>query len=195
MDHTIEVLKIEECIDSCYIKPKSMYYMHNNVEKRWDIVDTHNSVAILLYHKALDSFVFVKQFRPSIYLKNHDGFTYELCAGIVDKDKSLIEIAQEEILEETGYDVPLAKIEKISSFYTAVGFAGGRQTLYYVVLDESMKVSEGGGIDNENIEVIYLKREKTIEFMFDESIATTSGLMFALMWYFKTYEPTKTFVN
>lgn len=189
MKHTIEVLKIEECVNSQYIKPKSMYYLHNEVEKRWDIVDTHNSVAILLYHKALDSFVFVKQFRPSIYLKNHDGFTYELCAGIVDKDKSLIEIAKEEILEETGYDVPLDKLEKISSFYTAVGFAGGRQTLYFVELDDSMQVNAGGGIENENIEVIYLKREDTLEFMFDESIATTSGLMFALMWYFRKYEP------
>lgn len=188
MKHTIEVIKIEECLSSEYIKPKSMYYTHNSVEKRWDIVDTHNSVAILLYHKALDSFVFVKQFRPSIYVKNEDGFTYELCAGIVDKDKSLIEIAKEEVLEETGYDVPLEKLQKISSFYTAVGFASGRQTLYYAVLDDSMKVNEGGGIEDENIEVIYLKREKTLEFMFDESIATTSGLMFALMWYFRTYE-------
>ena len=165
-----------------------MFYVQNSVEKRWDIVDTHNSVAILLYHKDLDSFVFVKQFRPSIYLKNKDGFTYELCAGIVDKNKTLIEIAKEEILEETGYDVPLEKMEKISSFYTAVGFAGGRQTLYYAVLDDSMKVSEGGGIDNEDIEVIYLKKEDTLEFMFDESIATTSGLMFALMWYFRNNE-------
>ena len=188
MKHTIEVIKIEECISSEYIKPKSMYYTHNSIEKRWDIVDTHNSVAILLYHKDLDSFVFVKQFRPSIYLKNEDGFTYELCAGIVDKSKSLIEIAQEEILEETGYDVPLEKLQKISSFYTAVGFAGGRQTLYYAVLDERMKVNGGGGIEDENIEVIYLKREKTLEFMFDESVATTSGLMFALMWYFKNHE-------
>lgn len=184
----IEFIRIEECVSSEYIKPKSMFYVQNSVEKRWDIVDTHNSVAILLYHEALDSFVFVKQFRPSIYLKNKDGFTYELCAGIVDKDKSLIEIAQEEILEETGYAVPLEKMEKISSFYTAVGFAGGRQTLYFAVLDESMKVNEGGGIEDENIEVIYLKKEDTLEFMFDESIATTSGLMFALMWYFRNDE-------
>ncbi|MBV5278146.1 MAG: NUDIX domain-containing protein [Campylobacteraceae bacterium] len=188
MKHEIEIIKIEECFVSEYIKPKSMFYVQNSIEKRWDIVDTHNSVAILLFHKDLDSFVFVKQFRPSIYLKNKDGFTYELCAGIVDKDKTLIEIAKEEILEETGYDVPLEKMEKISSFYTAVGFAGGRQTLYYAVLDDSMKISEGGGIENEAIEVIYLKREDTLEFMFDESIATTSGLMFALMWYFRNYE-------
>lgn len=184
----IEFIRIEECVSSEYIKPKSMFYVQNSVEKRWDIVDTHNSVAILLYHQALDSFVFVKQFRPSIYLKNKDGFTYELCAGIVDKDKSLIEIAREEILEETGYAVPLEKMEKISSFYTAVGFAGGRQTLYFAVLDESMKVNEGGGVEDENIEVIYLKKEDTLEFMFDESIATTSGLMFALMWYFRNFE-------
>lgn len=185
MSDKIEVLGIEDCVNSQYIRPKSMYYKQNGVEKRWDIVDTHNSVAILIYHKELDSFVFVKQFRPSIYLKNSDGFTYELCAGIVDKDLSIREIAYEEVLEETGYDVPLDSLEKISSFYTAVGFAGGRQRLYYVEVDGSMKVSEGGGIENENIEVIYLKREETRDFMFDESIATTSGLMFALMWYFE----------
>lgn len=89
------------------------------------------------------------------------------------------------MLEETGYDVPLESLEKISSFYTAVGFAGGRQRLYYVEVDSSMKVSEGGGIENENIEVIYLKRDETRAFMFDEAVATTSGLMFALMWYFE----------
>lgn len=188
MKHTIEVLKIVECVSSEYIKPQSMFYKHNSVEKRWDIVDTHDSVAILLYHQSLDSFVFVKQFRPSIYLKNNDGFTYELCAGLVDKDKSLIEIAQEEILEETGYDVALEKIEKVTSFYTAVGFAGGLQTLYFAILDESMKVNDGGGIDSENIEVIYLKKEETLSFMFQEENATTSGLMFALMWYFKAFQ-------
>lgn len=188
MEHTIEVLRIEECTYSEYIKPKSMYYSHNNVEKRWDIVDTHDSVAILLYHKDLDSFVFVKQFRPSIYLKNNDGFTYELCAGIVDKNKSLIEIAQEEVLEETGYDVSIKELKKVISFYTAVGFAGGLQTLYFATIDESMRVGEGGGIDSENIEVIYVKREETLAFMFNEANATTSGLMFALMWYFRTYE-------
>lgn len=188
MEHTIEVLKIEKCVSSKYIKPQSMYYLHNNVEKRWDIVDTHDSVSILLYHKERDSFVFVKQFRPSIYLKNKDGFTYELCAGIVDKDKSLVEIAQEEILEETGYAVPLEKIEKITSYYTAVGIAGGQQTFYYAIIDKSMKVDEGGGVDGENIEVVYIKKEETLSFMFKEENATTSGLMFALMWYFKHFE-------
>jgi UDP-sugar diphosphatase len=184
-NNKIEVLSIKDCMNSEYIKPKSMYYKQNGKEKRWDIVDTHNSVAILIYHKELDSFIFVKQFRPSIYLKNNDGFTYELCAGIVDKDLSLRQIAYEEVLEETGYKVPLESLEKISSFYTAVGFAGGRQRLYFVEVDESMRVNEGGGIDDEAIEVIFLKKDEARTFMFDEEVATTSGLMFALMWYFE----------
>jgi len=41
--------------------------------------------------------------------------TLELCAGIVDKDVSLEEIARQELLEEVGYDVPVSKLEKIVS--------------------------------------------------------------------------------
>lgn len=184
----IKFLRLEDCVDSQYVKPKSMIYVQNGVEKRWDIIDAHDSVSILLYHKELDSFVFVKQFRPSIFLKNNDGFTYELCAGLVDKDKSLQEIAYEEILEETGYDVPIEDVKKVTSFYTAVGFAGGQQTLYFASLDNSMKVSDGGGIDNEFIEVIYIKKDEVMEFMFDEKVAKTSGLMYSLMWYFKIHK-------
>ena len=53
------------------------------------------------------------------------GVTYELCAGIVDKDGSKEQIAQEEVLEETGYKVPLDSIEKISSF-RYVCFSSGK---------------------------------------------------------------------
>ncbi len=184
----IEFLRLEECVNSAYVKPKSMIYKLNGKQKRWDIVDTHDSVAILLYHKDKDSFVFVKQFRPSIYLKNKDGFTYELCAGIMDKNLSVEQTALEEIEEEVGYKLGLDELEKISSFYTAVGFAGGRQSLFYATLDDSKKVSEGGGDESEDIEVIYLPRKEAVSFMFDESIATTSGLMFALMWFFHNKE-------
>lgn len=44
------------------------------------------------------------------------GITHELCAGIVDKSKPLIEIAQEEIIEECGYDVPVERIETVMTY-------------------------------------------------------------------------------
>lgn len=44
------------------------------------------------------------------------GFTVEFCAGIVDKNKPLDVIAKEEVLEETGYDVPVENMCKIKVF-------------------------------------------------------------------------------
>lgn len=162
-----------------------MHYEQDGVQRTWDIANVHDSVAILLYHKNKNAFVLVKQFRPPVFLKNEEGFTYELCAGIVDKEKSLIEIAQEEIDEECGYQVPISEIEKVTSFYTAVGFAGAEQTLYYAEIDEGYYAHEGGGIDVENIEVIYLDVTEAKAFIFDESKAKTPGIMFAFMWWFE----------
>ncbi len=181
----IKIIKIEPLIDPKYVKPKKIFFERDGVKKDWEVVETHDSVAVLLYHKRKKSFVLVKQFRPAVYFKNDDGMTVELCAGLVDKDKSLKQITKEEILEECGYDVPLEKIEKITSFYTAVGFAGGKQTLYFAEIDESFQVDEGGGIEDEQIEVFYLKVEDAKAFMMDENIAKTPGLMYAFMWYFE----------
>lgn len=44
------------------------------------------------------------------------GYTLELCAGIVDKNKSLAEVAQEEVVEECGYSIPLSKMERVTSY-------------------------------------------------------------------------------
>jgi len=129
----------------------------------------------------------VKQFRPAVYLQNGEGYTYELCAGIVDKESSLEQIAKEEIEEECGYDVPLTSIEKVSSFYTSVGFAGSKQTLYYAEIDETMKIGDGGGIEMEQIEVVELPLNQARDFMFDETIVKTPGLMFAFMWFFNRF--------
>ncbi len=43
------------------------------------------------------------------------GMTFELCAGIVDKDLPLVEIAKEEVEEECGYRVPIENFEKVTS--------------------------------------------------------------------------------
>jgi len=114
---------------------------------------------------------------------NGDGLTVELCAGIVDKDLSLVEIASEEITEECGYLVPIEQIERITEVNSAVGFAGSKQTLFYAEVDESMHVSDGGGIDTELIEVVEIPTDKVREFIYDETIAKTTGLLFALMWW------------
>lgn len=44
------------------------------------------------------------------------GITLELCAGIVDKNLSIKEIAREEILEECGFNVSSDRIEEVMTY-------------------------------------------------------------------------------
>lgn len=185
MENRIENFKLEPLEEAKFISSSLATYRQNGIAKSWEIVEAHDSVAILIYHREKDAFVLVKQFRPAVYLNNKVGMTIELCAGIVDKNLSLMHIASEEIEEECGYAVTVDNLEKITSFHTSVGFAGSKQMLYYVEVDESMKVSEGGGVDEEMIEVIYLPTKEAKAMIFDESIAKTPGLMFAFMWWFE----------
>lgn len=184
MQNNIENFTLEPLENARYISTALATFTHNGHKRDWEIVQAHDSVAILIFHKDKEAFVLVKQFRPAVYMNNNDGLTVELCAGIVDKDLTLAQIAQEEIEEECGYAVPLEKIERITSFHTSVGFAGSKQTLYYATVDNNMKVSEGGGVDDEQIEVVYLPVGEAKNMIYDENISKTPGLMFAFMWYF-----------
>ena len=169
-----------------FVKPILINYTQKGIKKKWEAVVSHDSVAILLWHKEKDAFVFVKQLRVTVLNKNKmNGMMYELCAGIVDKDASNAQIAKEEILEECGYDVPLKNIQKISSFYTSVGISGTHQTLYYAQVDDTIKVNEGGGIHDEEIEVIYIPTKDAKDFMFDEKYQKTTGVMLSIYWFFE----------
>jgi len=184
MENSIKDFTLNPLIDPKFISTSLATYSQNGIQKSWEIVQAHDSVSILIYHTEHKKFILVKQFRPAVYVNNKEGMSIELCAGIVDKKLTLQEIAQEEIEEECGYRVPFENVEKITSFYTSVGFAGSKQTLYYVEVNESMKVSDGGGVDGELIEVISLSIKDAKKFIYDESIVKTPGLMFSFMWWF-----------
>lgn len=50
--------------DSPYVKPFRFHYKQNGVEKSWDLLKVHDSVAIILYNVTRNVLIFVKQFRP-----------------------------------------------------------------------------------------------------------------------------------
>jgi UDP-sugar diphosphatase len=182
---SIKSLSISTLDNPKFVKPIRINYTQDEQELSWEAVKSHDSVAVLLYHKEKDSFLLVKQFRPPVYVNDNSyPFTYELCAGIIDKECSLKQIVKEEIDEECGYNVSLKDITKITSFFTNVGVSGSKQHLFYVQIDESMKVHEGGGIHTESIELFFLHVSDAKEFVFDESRAKTPGLMFAFYWFF-----------
>jgi UDP-sugar diphosphatase len=186
MINIIKNFKIGELKETKFIHPVKVTFNQNGKDKTWEAVKSHDSVAVLLYHEEKNAFLLVKQFRAPVYLNdNTKTFTYELCAGLVDKDKSLVEIAKEEIDEECGYDVDVNNIQKVTSFFTNVGISGGCQYLFFAKINESMKIHSGGGINDEQIELYFLPLNECDDFIFDESKAKTPGLMFSFYWFLK----------
>ncbi|MEA3362646.1 MAG: NUDIX domain-containing protein [Thermodesulfobacteriota bacterium] len=170
-----------------FVQPVQLHYSQDGNSRSWEAVKSHDSVSVLLYHTGKNAFLVVKQFRPPVYMTHKHTCTYELCAGIVDKQVSLEQITREEINEECGYDVPLGKLEKVSSFFTNVGITGNQQHLYFATIDNSMKVHEGGGVQNEQIILEFIPLSEAKAFLFNEDLAKTPGLMFSFYWYFEQY--------
>ena len=120
--------------DSPYIRPVRLIYNQDGREKSWDMIRVHDSVSIIIFNVSRKKLVFVKQFRPPVYfaavpenIKEVDvtkypatlGLALELCAGMVDKNKSLVEIAREEVMEECGYDAPASTFERVCCYRCA----------------------------------------------------------------------------
>ena len=189
MNNIIKDFKTSPLVDTKFVHPVKITYNQNGTDKTWEAVKSFDSVAVLIYHEDENSFLLVKQFRPPVYLNDKNRLcTYELCAGLVDKNKDLNVIAQEEIDEECGYKVPLENIEKITSYFTNVGVSGGQQSFYFATVNESMKAHAGGGIHDEEIETFLLPIDEVDEFIFDESKAKTPGLMFSFYWFLKNHK-------
>lgn len=187
----IQSLKQEEFKDSIYIKIKRFSYEKGGKRHSWDFIESLDSVSTLLYHKERQSFVFVRQFRIPLWdyqrrnniilPQNELGYSVELCSGLVDKNLSLEDIAKEECLEELGY-LPTC-MEKIGDFYSGFGSGASKQTLFYAELDESDKKGKGGGLDDEEIEAVFVK-VKDFE-AFSKKVIHAASFEFAYLWFLR----------
>ncbi|KAL6771115.1 hypothetical protein ACKKBF_B33975 [Auxenochlorella protothecoides x Auxenochlorella symbiontica] len=192
-------VELQPMQSSAFVRPYSIMYQLDGRKRRWDAVESHPSVACVLLHKGLDSLIMVRQFRPAVYAAAvraaeaageptppmSVGFTYELCAGIVDKPGlPLTKIMQEEINEECGFHVEEADLEKITSVITALGISGPRMTLFLAEVDDSQALPTRGGLGSagEAIEVLALPLASIPAFLADEGLAKSASVMFAVMW-------------
>jgi len=181
----IKDFQLEENKKPQYIKNFLATYKYKGFPRSWEIIESHDSVAVLIYNKDNNSFVFVKQFRAPVYFSNKCGISIELCAGLVDKDCSYSQIAKEEIEEECGYRVPLDNIEEVSSFISSPGRSGAFQYMFYAEITNDMQVSCGGGIHDEDIEVIEVPLSEIDNFFKNNKFPLTSGMAYMILWWEK----------
>ncbi len=133
------------------------------ITQRREVYDRGNGAAILLYNKLQKTVILTRQFRLPTYVNgNLTGMMLEVCAGLLDQDNPEQCIIRE-TEEETGYRI--TNVTKVMETYMSPGAVTEILYLFVGEYDESMRVSEGGGVahEEENIEVI--------EMPFDEAYA------------------------
>ncbi|XP_045480655.1 uridine diphosphate glucose pyrophosphatase NUDT14-like [Harmonia axyridis] len=199
MSH-ISKVEIKPYEESIYLKPFRMSFVENGVQRNWDLIEVHDSVAIIIYNISRNVLVLVKQFRPAVYYNQIPlnerkgqidttkytsalGMSLELCAGIIDKELSTVEIAKEEILEETGYSVSCDQIEFVSSYASGVGTSSSLQTLYYCEVKDDMKVEQGGGVDDEFIEIVEMTIPEIRKYISGTNIMSPPSFLFGIYWF------------
>ncbi|MNQ41733.1 GDP-mannose pyrophosphatase NudK [compost metagenome] len=119
-----------------------------------EVYDRGNGAGILLCNSTKKTVILTRQFRLPTFLNgNKTGMMIEVCAGLLDEDNPE-ECIIRETEEETGYRIK--KVEKVTQTYMSPGAVTEILYLFTGEYDESMKVSDGGGLasEQENIQVL-----------------------------------------
>ena len=201
---SLSVTKLDK---SRFIKPLRLNYTQNGIEKVWDMGASHESVAIVIFNKSKKSFILVKQLRPAVLYnevipsdiedldKVNDilkdlpedigkkGITLELCAGIVDKAKSLSQIATEEVEEECGFKLS-KPIEFVQKFRASIGTGGAKMSLFYAEVTDQDRVSSGGGVatEGEMIDVVEMTVQEVRDYLAGDDLNSPTFTLYGLMW-------------
>lgn len=160
MTDKVKIIKSEVLSDNWYTLNKVTYEITQEdgtvqTQSR-EAYDRGNGAAILLYNTEQQTVILTRQFRIPTYVNgNETGMMIEACAGLLDKDNPEDAIKRE-TEEETGYKI--TEVKKVFEAYMSPGSV--TEILYFFIAEYSkdMKVSEGGGLEQEqeNIEVLEL---------------------------------------
>lgn len=185
MHPTVRILNTEILSDNWYVLKKIQYEIleKNGTWKKQEreAYDRGNGATILLYNKLQQTVILTRQFRlPSFINGNETGLLIETCAGLLDQDNPE-DCIRRETEEETGYQI--TDVKKVFEAYMSPGSV--TEILYFFVAayNKDMKVSDGGGIaeEQENIEVLELPFSQALEMI--ESGEIKDGKTILLLQY------------
>jgi GDP-mannose pyrophosphatase NudK len=131
------------------------------IRHRREVYDRGNGATILLYNREKRSVVLVRQFRIATWVNgNEDGRLIEPCAGLLDNDAPEV-CARKEAMEETGYEV--GEVRKVFELYMSPG--GVTEIVHFFIAEysDSLKANAGGGVEDEDIEVLEMPFTQALE--------------------------------
>lgn len=132
------------------------------------------SVAALIFDEKKQKFIFTRQDRIG-----SQSSMLEIMAGSMDKEgEEPVDALKRELTEELGYVLSKdSDIEHIVSYYVSPGGTSEKVHIYFATVTE--KVSEGGGVEDENIEIVEMTSEEVFAYLPQINDAKTYT---AIMW-------------
>ncbi|WP_304163704.1 GDP-mannose pyrophosphatase NudK [Lonsdalea britannica] len=179
MTSSITIIKQKLLSDHWFVLNKYVYDLKRKngetVRQVREVYDRGNGATILLYNREKGRVVLTRQFRLPTYLNgNESGMLLEACAGMLD-DHSPEACVRHEAIEETGYVV--RDVEKLFEAYMSPGGVTEIIHFFAAQYDESLRDNRGGGIDDEDIEVVELPFTEAVAMMKDGRIKDAKTIM------------------
>lgn len=152
----IENVRNQLLSDNWYVLRKYTYdLIKRNGERQpqsREVYDRGNGATILLYNRPKKTVLLIKQFRMPTYVNgNPTGMLLETCAGLLDND-SPEDCIRKEAIEETGFAV--GKVDKLFEAYMSPGSVTESVHFFAAEYDESQRQNAGGGVEDEDIDVL-----------------------------------------
>lgn len=128
----------------------------NTKNLTFEVYGKSDGVAVLLYNPITKKVILTKQFRMPLYLKNTShGFSIELVGGALDDNETPEACAIRETQEEVGYKI--VAVEKVSTVFLSPGILNERVHLFVAAYSDKDKIDNGGGVAEEDEEIIVLE--------------------------------------
>ena len=165
MSIKIEVIKDKILSDNYFILRNITYDLYRNeaeaIRHKREVYDRGNGATMLLYNRDKNTVVLTRQFRVATWVNgNPDGMLIEACAGLLDADEPEV-CARKEAIEETGYQV--GEVEKVFELYMSPGGVTELIHFYMAEYSDSQRENAGGGIDDEDIDVLEIPFRQALE--------------------------------
>lgn len=165
MSIKIEVIKDKILSDNYFILRNITYDLYRNeaeaIRHKREVYDRGNGATMLLYNRDKNTVVLTRQFRVATWVNgNADGMLIETCAGLLDADEPEV-CARKEAIEETGYEV--GEVEKVFELYMSPGGVTELIHFYMAEYSDAQRENAGGGIDDEDIDVLELPFTRAME--------------------------------
>lgn len=169
---------------------------HRKFEGGWtppfkrEVFERGHAILVLLFDPALDTLVFIEQFRIGAYAaqttsrwwpRDASPWLIECVAGIIDAGETPESVARREAIEETGCEV-----DELIPIYQMYASPGGSSESVFIFCGRTDASKAGGvhGLDqeNEDIRVLTVPAAEAFQWL-DAGRITHSATIIAVQWF------------